>query len=47
MNYYLDKTVDINRTFVVKSSIINIKTKKTFNTYTDLIKSTSLFNMNK
>ena len=43
MNYYLDKTVDINGTFVVKGSIISIKTEKTFNTYTDLIKLTSLF----
>jgi len=47
MNYYLDKTLDINGTFVVKGSIINIKTEKTFNTYTDLIKLTSLFETDK
>jgi len=47
MNYYLDKTVDINGTLVVKGSIISIKTEKTFNTYTDLIKLTSLFETDK
>lgn len=47
MNYYLDKTVDINGTFVVKGSIISIKTEKTFNKYTDLIKLTSLFETDK
>jgi hypothetical protein len=36
MNYYLDKTVSINGTFVVNGSVINIKSEKTFNTYKDL-----------
>jgi hypothetical protein len=47
MNYYLDKTVSINGTLIVNGSVINIKSEKTFNTYTDLIELTLLVDSNK
>lgn len=47
MNYYLDKTVSINGTLIVNGSVINVKSEKTFNTYTDLIELTLLVDSNK
>lgn len=47
MNYYLDKTVSINGTLIVNGSVINVKSEKTFNTYTDLIELTILVDSNK
>ena len=40
INYYLHKTASINGTLIVNGSVINIKSEKTFNTYTDLIELT-------
>ena len=47
MNYYLDESININGSLVINGKIINIKSEKTFNTYNDLIKFTSLVDSNK
>ena len=47
MNYYLDESININGSLVINGKIINIKSEKIFNTYNDLIKLTSLVNLNK
>jgi|SaaInlV_125m_DNA_1040241.scaffolds.fasta_scaffold192076_2 hypothetical protein len=47
MNYYLDESINITGSLVINGKIINIKSEKIFNTYNDLIKLTSLVNLNK